>query len=1087
MWTCGRKARVTNSRLGRSLAVYRRAFRRARALQFWRVGGISLLTAGALGLGVQLTIPPRSAIAAQLSGSISLADVGSTLAGATFNGIAESDHAGRSVSGAGDINGDGLADLVIGAYWGAPGDSNRGESYLVYGQPSQSPLAGSLDLADVGGDLAGATFRGISENDKSGRSVSSAGDVNGDGLDDLVIGSYRTNTGDRWGETYLVYGQPSVSPLSGVLHLANVGAAVAGATFSGIMDDDNSRHVVSGAGDVNGDGLADFISGAPFVNAGGNDRGQSYLVYGQPTGSPLSSWQTMDKIGSTLAGATFDGVANGDQSGFSVSGAGDVNGDGLADLLIGANAANAGGLNRGETYLIYGQAVGSSLSGSLELGDVGNAVAGATFGGLEDNNLSGTSVSAAGDVNGDGLDDLLIGALRAAAGGYTRGQSYLVYGQPTGSQLSGTLNLADVGGALAGATFNGIDDTDYSGKSVSAAGDVNGDGRDDLLIGAHSAAGGGTNRGETYLVYGQSNINPLSGSLDLADVGGTLAGAIFSGVENYDRSGVSVSAAGDVNGDGLDDFLIGADRADVRSDNHGQTYLVYGQRGNHCRWMAAGSGNWDNSFNWSTLGVPVPQDHVFIDPVNGLTVSGPTSATQMRSLTLGVYQAGTANLLVDPAGDLLIDQALTIAAGGRLSGSGTVTAVGGITNQGEIDLGSQGFYVAGGMLTNTGLVRGGGTIDNALDNSTSGEVRVAAGQRMHLTNSGDQFNEGRIDVVGNATQAAEIEFDGELTNNKITGNIAASHATLRFDGGLINHGHVGVSFGTSNVFGNINNNEGTITVTGASDVTFWDDLINNGTVKVSKGSTVVYFGKVSGSGSFPGGGTTFLEGDLVPGTSPGKLTFGGDVVFGALAHLESELQGTTAGSLYDQLDIAGSVNLNGTLDLVPLAPYSDPEVRGTSHDFVILTAGASNGNFDTVQYNGSELTSDYGTDGKGSFRSHQGNGLFRNLTYTATNVKLQNLLASEGDTDGDRDVDTTDLTGMIINFNGATGSGATWLTGDTDGDGDTDTADLTTGIINFTGAMNTAVAVPEPSCTVLLVLAIGCLSAVGTIDRCREF
>ena len=159
-----------------------------------------------------------------------------------------------------------------------------------------------------------------------------------------------------------------------------------------------------------------------------------------------------------------------------------------------------------------------------------------------------------------------------------------------------------------------------------------------------------------------------------------------------------------------------------------------------------------------------------------------------------------------------------------------MTAVGGITNQGEIDLGSQGLYVAGGALTNTGLVRGGGTIDNALVNSTGGEVRVAAGQRMHLTNSGDQFSEGRIDVVGNATQAAEIEFDGELTNNKITGNIAASHATLRFNGGLTNHGDVRVSFGTSNVFGDIDNNEGTIIVSGTSNVTFYDNLVNNGVV-----------------------------------------------------------------------------------------------------------------------------------------------------------------------------------------------------------------------------------------------------------------
>ena len=1022
----------SRSRFDRSLAVYRYAFRRARALRFWRVGAVSLLAAGALGLAVELAAPQSQVLGVPLSGSINLADVGSGVAGATFNGIDDNDHAGRSVSAAGDVNGDGLADLVIGAYWGAPGDSKRGESYLVYGQPSQTPLSGSLDLANVGGDLAGATFRGISENDKSGRSVSSAGDVNGDGLDDLLIGSYRTNAGDRWGETYLVYGQPSVSPLSGVLHLANVGAAVAGATFIGILDDDNSHHAVSGAGDVNGDGLADFLSGAPFVNAGGNDRGQSYLVYGQPTGSPLSSWQNMDNVGSTLAGATFDSVANGDQSGFSVSGAGDVNGDGLADFLIGANAADVGGLNRGETYLIYGQAMGSPLSGSLDLGDVGNTVAGATFSGLEDNNLSGTSVSAAGDVNGDGLDDLLIGALRAAAGGYTRGQSYLVYGQPTGSQLSGTLSLAKVGGTLAGAIFNGIDDTDYSGKSVAAAGDVNGDGWDDLLIGAHSAAGAGTNRGETYLVYGQSNINPLSGSLDLADVGGTLAGAIFSGSENYDRSGVSVSAAGDVNGDGLDDFLIGADRANVGGDNRGQTYLVYGQRGNHCRWIAAGSGNWDNSFNWSALDVPVPQDHVFIDPVNGLTVSGPTSATQMRSLTLAVHQAGTANLLVDPAGDLLIDQALTIAAGGRLSGSGTVTAVGGIANQGEIDLGSQGLYVAGGALTNTGLVRGSGTIDNTLVNSTGGEVRVAAGQRMHLTNLGDQFSEGRIDVVGNATQAAEIEFDGELTNNKITGNIAASHATLRFNGGLTNHGDVRVSFGTSNVFGDIDNSEGTIIVSGTSNVTFYDDFLNNGIVKVSKGSTAVYFGSVTGGDDFTGSGTNFFEGNLSPGNSPAGIRFGGDVVLGTGSVTLIELAGTDAGE-YDQLLIAGNLEVGGQLQVDLLDGFA-PEAGDL---FDILDFATLSGSFAAMNLPGlggglawdtSQLSVD-GTlcagacivPGSGDYN---GNGVVDAADYTLWRDTLGSQLDLRADGNGDGTVDEADYVFWNDRFGNVIGTGS---------------------------------------------------------------
>ena len=110
---------------------------------------------------------------------------------------------------------------------------------------------------------------------------------------------------------------------------------------------------------------------------------------------------------------------------------------------------------------------------------------------------------------------------------------------------------------------------------------------------------------------------------------------------------------------------------------------------------------------------------------------------------------------------------------------------------------------------------------------------------------------------------------------------------------------------------------------------------------------------------------------------------------------------------------------------------------------------------------------------------------FRSVTYTSTAVSVQNLLASAGDTDGDLDVDTVDLTQMIMNYTGATGSGTTWLTGDTDGDGDTDTVDLTTAIINFTGASNTATAVPEPSGLLLLVLATGCLAATR-FRSCRS-
>ena len=189
-----------------------------------------------------------------------------------------------------------------------------------------------------------------------------------------------------------------------------------------------------------------------------------------------------------------------------------------------------------------------------------------------------------------------------------------------------------------------------------------------------------------------------------------------------------------------------------------------------------------------------------------------------------------------------------------------------------------------------------------------------------------------------STQAAEIEFDGKLLNAEKTGDIIARNATLRFDGGLINQGSVGVSFGTSDIHGDINNKLGaTITVQGNSNVTFWDDLTNKGTVHVASGSTVAHFGTLAGEGSFTGGGTNFVEGGLSPGSSPGTMSFDGDLVLGSGSTTLMELGGLTAGAQHDQLEIAGTVNLDGALQLASLAPYSDPATRGTADDFTIIT------------------------------------------------------------------------------------------------------------------------------------------------------
>ncbi|MBI83651.1 MAG: hypothetical protein CMJ81_10685, partial [Planctomycetaceae bacterium] len=156
-----------------------------------------------------------------------------------------------------------------------------------------------------------------------------------------------------------------------------------------------------------------------------------------------------------------------------------------------------------------------------------------------------------------------------------------------------------------------------------------------------------------------------------------------------------------------------------------------------------------------------------------------------------------------------------------------------------------------------------------------------------------------------------------------------------------------------------------------------------------------------------------------------------------------------------------------------------PAVRGTSDDFVLINAGARSGNFNTVQYDGSALTADFTTDGNGSFRHHAGGGLFRSVTYTATTVQLQNLLARAGDTDGDEDVDLSDYNRLATNFDpvGTLGPYG-WSDGNFDEDGDIDLADYNALAGNFAPAGYGAAAVPEPASVCLLLAALLVLARV---------
>ena len=475
-------------------------------------------------------------------------DLGALGAGGfRVNGIDAGDGSGRSVSGAGDVNGDGLDDVIVGAFGASPNGNSAGESYVVFGKFDSA----SVDLGALG--TGGFRIEGIDAGDRTGVSVSGAGDVNGDGLDDVIVGAYGAapDGNSRAGTSYVVFGKAD----SASIDLGALGSG--GFRIDGIDADDFSGYSVSGAGDVDGDGLDDVIVGAFGADPDGNsDAGESYVVFGKADSASID----LGALGS--GGFRIDGIDAGDFSGISVSGAGDVDGDGLDDVIVGAFRAGPDDNSQaGESYVVFGKAD----SASIDLGALGSG--GFRIDGIDADDFSGYSVSGAGDVDGDGLDDLIVGAFGADPdSNSSAGESYVVFGKAD----SASIDLGALGSG--GFRIDGIDAGDRSGFSVSGAGDLNGDGFDDVIVGALDASpDGNLGAGESYVVFGKAD----GASIDLGALGS--GGFRIDGIDAFDRSGISVSGAGDINGDGLNDVIVGADRADPDGNSGaGESYVVFG-------------------------------------------------------------------------------------------------------------------------------------------------------------------------------------------------------------------------------------------------------------------------------------------------------------------------------------------------------------------------------------------------------------------------------------------------------------------------------------------------------------------------------
>ena len=448
-----------------------------------------------------------------------------------FTGESPGDYVSR-VAGGGDVNGDGVADFMIGAKKADVGGMDRaGKVYLFLGGDWGSPA--TIDVSSASYSLQGEVAA-----DEAGDYMGFAGDVDGDGLDDVIIGSTHNSDGGVYaGKSYIILADSLGS--ASALELAT-----ADYSFIGGESGDYAC-VVAGAGDVDGDGLADVLIGATGYDGGGHEAGAAFLVLG----SGLVRDSTVELPGTEY---TFLGWESSQHIANSLSTAGDVDGDGLSDLLIGTNSDGA--------FLVLASSVGGSSTTSLEDADY-------RFYYDADERLVAGHVASAGDLDGDGADDLIFGLREMDWSDDEGGQVNIVMASSLDSDPTFDLATADL--MFVEDHGNGRATV---GSAAASAGDVDGDSRPDLMIGAPydfwwtGDEYAGEYVGSTFIFLNSSLDESGVVSLDSAD-------AIFVGSPN-DQSGSFVSTAGDVNRDGLSDILIGAPGNDEGGTSAGKAYLL---------------------------------------------------------------------------------------------------------------------------------------------------------------------------------------------------------------------------------------------------------------------------------------------------------------------------------------------------------------------------------------------------------------------------------------------------------------------------------------------------------------------------------
>ena len=465
-----------------------------------------------------------------------------TTNGSTLN---NTDYFGSSVASIGDLDGDGVDDIIVGAYGDDAGGTDRGAIHIMF-MNTDGSVKSTVEINDT-------TTNGPSLNntDYFGASVASLGDLNRDGIPDIAVGADGDDTGGTDKGAIHIISLTSLFPSGNGFVDKTVEINDNTANGPSLGNNDNFGRSITSIGDLDHDGVDDIIVGAYGDDTGGTDKGAIHIMFMNTDGSVKSTVEIND---ATTNGPSLN---NYDYFGASATSIGDLNRDGIPDIAVGAYKGNAGGNFKGAIHIMFMNTNGSVKS-TVEIND--NTTNGPS---LSNNDNFGRSVTSIGDLDHDGVDDIIVGAYGDDTGGNNKGAIHIMFMNTDGS-VDETVEIND-------ATTNGptLNTTDNFGISVTSIGDLNRDGIPDIAVGAYLDDAGGTDRGAIHIMF-MNTDGSVDETVEIND--DTTNGPSLN---NTDYFGTSVTSIGDLNRDGIPDIAVGAYGDDTGGTDKGAIHIMF--------------------------------------------------------------------------------------------------------------------------------------------------------------------------------------------------------------------------------------------------------------------------------------------------------------------------------------------------------------------------------------------------------------------------------------------------------------------------------------------------------------------------------